>query len=147
VKTPGGGAEDPLLRAHLEPSPPLTLGPVLASLNRASRPVACIDISDGLSSELWHLARRSGCTLRIDATTLPVHPALAARPFDAVREHLLHGGEEYQLLFTGEFSADDLERLRALCAVTEIGEVLAGEGVSHVENGETKPLAARGWTH
>jgi thiamine-monophosphate kinase len=141
------GAQDALVRAHLDPEPPLALGPLLSTLNRPDRPVACIDVSDGLSSELWHLARQSGCALRVHAARLPRHPALAARPWNAVRDFLLHGGEEYQLLFTGDFSEDELARLRSVCPVTEIGEVIAGDDVRLVEDGAEIPLAAGGWSH
>jgi thiamine-monophosphate kinase len=139
--------EAALIRAHLDPEPPLALGPVLTSLNRADRTVACIDVSDGLSSELWHLARQSACGLRVEAARLPAHPALAGRAFADIRDHLLHGGEEYQLLFTGDFTGDELARLRAVCPVSEIGEVLEGEDVSVVEDGVEKPLEAGGWSH
>ncbi len=142
-----GEREAALVRAHLDPSPPLSLGPRLARLGRPDRPVACIDVSDGLSSEAWHLARRSGCALRLDAARLPAHPALAGLSRDEVRRHVLHGGEEYQLLFTGAFTEDELAELRAVCPVTEIGEVLPGAGVTLLENGEEKPLEARGWNH
>jgi thiamine-monophosphate kinase len=141
------GDEAALLRAHLDPAPPLSLGPLLASFNHPDRPVACIDISDGLSSESWHLARQSGVALRLDAARLPVHPALAGRSGAEVRGHLLHGGEEYHLLFTGDFTDGELLRLQEACPVTAIGEVLAGEGVRIVEDGEDKPLEPGGWIH
>lgn len=141
------GADAALVKAHLDPEPPLALGPLLASLNRGDRPVACIDVSDGLSSEAWHLARQSECALRLDAARLPVHPALAGLTFDERRAHLLHGGEEYQLLFTGDFSAEEIARLRAVCRVAEVGEVVAGEGVSLLEAGVERPLEAGGWSH
>jgi thiamine-monophosphate kinase len=136
-----------LIRAHLDPEPPLSLGPLLAKLNRPDRPVACIDISDGLSSELGHLARQSGCALRIDAARIPFHPALTGRSHAEVRGHLLHGGEEYSLLFTGDFTDEELAQLRKVGPVTAIGDVLAGEGVRVVEDGEEKPLEPGGWIH
>jgi thiamine-monophosphate kinase len=140
----GGG---PLAEAHLNPAPPLDLGPALALLNGADRPIGAIDISDGLSSELWHLSRQSGCALHLDAEKIPLHPALAARPFAAARDHALHGGEEYQLLFTGTFSPAELERLRRVTPVTEIGVAAAGEGVFIREGREERPLEAGGYKH
>jgi thiamine-monophosphate kinase len=143
------GAEEHLLvRAHLDPRPPLALGPLLAALGGE---IAAIDISDGLSSELAHLARQSGRALRVDAEKLPAHPALAARPSlfsaAAARDFVLHGGEEYQLLFTGNFTDVELARLQSVTSVTEIGEVREGEGVTLREGGEERLLEAKGWSH
>lgn len=146
-----GEADESLRRAHLEPAPPLELGPLLATLNAAggadARSIAAIDLSDGLSSELWHLARQSGCALTIDHDRLPAHAALSHLPRERVREHVLHGGEEYQLVFTGAFTDDELARLRAVAPVTEIGMVETGEGVFIKEDGATRPLAAGGFVH
>jgi thiamine-monophosphate kinase len=116
-------------------------------LNSSEKPVGAIDISDGLSSELWHLARQSGCALRVDAERLPLHPALSARAPSVSLGHALHGGEEYQLLFTGDFSPVELESLRAVAPISEIGIAEAGEGVFVREGRETRPLTARGYQH
>lgn len=137
-----------LVTAHLRPAPPLELGPFLASL---PGPVAAIDLSDGLSSELWHLSRQSGCRMAVEWGKLPYERELAAagetRP-DLMRGWLLDGGEEYQLLFTGDFTAADLAAMGRLARVTRIGTVLPGEGVSLREaSGAEAPLAPGGWSH
>ena len=54
---------------------------------------AAIDLSDGLSTDLAHLCEESGLAAEIDAESLPVD----AR---ATLEQALHGGEDYELLFT-----------------------------------------------
>lgn len=143
-----------LMQAHRVPEPPLELGPLLSTMNatraRVNDSIAAIDLSDGLSSELWHLARQSRCALTIDSDRLPAHAALTqagAIVQQNRRAHMLHGGEEYQLLFTGTFTDDDLARLRALAPVTEIGTVSEGEGVFLVEDGKAAPLEAGGWSH
>jgi thiamine-monophosphate kinase len=143
----GSDAGSPAREAHLNPDPPLDLGPLLATLNRADKPIAAIDISDGLSSELWHLARQSGCSLRMDFERLPLHPALSALSSANSRAHALHGGEEYQLLFTGDLSSVELEQLRSVARITEIGIAEAGEGVYLHEHGTSLPLAAGGYQH
>jgi thiamine-monophosphate kinase len=143
-------AADSLLRAHLEPDPPLELGPLLASLGAHdpdSQLGGGLDVSDGLSSELWHLARQSGCALHLDYAKIPGHPALTGYSEEEKRAHVLHGGEEYQLLFTGLFSESALQRLRLVTPVTEIGTVEAGEGVFLREAGVTRPLAPGGYSH
>jgi len=148
-----GVAFDTLRRAHVSPAPPLALGPALSALqqhHRAGEPgygIAAIDLSDGLSSELWHLARQSGCALTIDFDALPAHPALSQFPDAQARDFILHGGEEYQLVFTGAFTGAELAGLRALTPVTEIGMVSEGEGVYLTESGDTRALMAGGFTH
>jgi thiamine-monophosphate kinase len=137
-------SEHSLIDAHLNPNPPLELGPMLASFDKTT---GGIDISDGLSSELWHLSRQSGCSLQIDWEKVPVHPVLAGCNDESLRALVLNGGEEYQLLFTGDFSAEELTRLRALACVTEIGEITHGEGVFLTESGHTNPLSAGGFSH
>ncbi len=153
-----GVAFDTLRRAHLSPAPPLELGPALSTILRDRRQagagtaadtagIAAIDLSDGLSSELWHLARQSGCALTIDYDALPAHPGLSHLPRAQARGFVLHGGEEYQLLFTGNFTAAELAGLRALASITEIGTVGEGEGVALTEGGDTRALLAGGFTH
>ena len=63
----------------------LTFEPRLAEgrLLREGGAHACIDVSDGLASELWHLARESGMHLHVDLAAIPVAPTLAGRA-DAV---------------------------------------------------------------
>jgi thiamine-monophosphate kinase len=142
-----------LLRRHLRPDPPLGLGPFLASL---PGPVSAIDLSDGLSSELWHLSRQSGCRLVVEWGKLPYEKELgeAAALLGAAeaplrrRDWVLHGGEEYQLLFTGEFGDADLAGMAPFARVTRIGTVRAGTGVALLEeDGAEADLPAGGWSH
>ena len=64
-----------------------------ASSCATSLATAAIDLSDGRSTDLAHLCEESGVTAEIDAESLPVD----AR---ATLEQALHGGEDYELLFT-----------------------------------------------
>jgi thiamine-monophosphate kinase len=105
---------------HLNPLPPLQLGPALAALSHA---IAAIDVSDGLSSELNHLSRQSGCRLVVDWGKLPYDAALVQR------DQVLNGGEEYQLLFTGSFSPSEITELNRIVPCHSIGYAEAGEGV------------------
>ena len=93
-------------RPHLYPEPRVSVG-----LRLRDRIHACIDISDGLSTDLTHLCHASGLAARIDQAALPIHPLAAGLPgkrtavlrsgFDLA----LHGGEDYELLFTAPPSA------------------------------------------
>ncbi len=131
---------------HLYPSPPLDLGPALAA---CSHPSAVIDLSDGLSSELGHLSRQSGCRLTVEWGKLPYDDGLDRLPGgEGWRDWVLHGGEEYQLLFTGDFSEAELARLAQQAEFREIGKVAAGEGVGILDGtGTEKELEAAGWSH
>lgn len=139
-------AWSPFFDAHLHPSPPLDLGPMLAACSHAA---AAIDISDGLSSELWHLSRQSGCRLVIEWSKLGYDDALAGLPGgEAWKKWVLNGGEEYQLLFTGDFSEAELGRLAQAAGIREIGSVRAGEGVGMAdETGTERDIDAAGWSH
>jgi thiamine-monophosphate kinase len=131
--------------AHLLPSPPLDLGPALANLGRR---VAAIDLSDGLSSELGHLSRQSACRIEVDWSKLPYEASLGSQLSpEGLRRHVLHGGEEYQLVFTGQFTEKELALLRSLATVTEIGRVLSGEGVWLRDGGLCERLPAGGFGH
>ena len=141
-----GAAWAPYFAAHLLPAPPLTLGPALAA---SANPAAAIDVSDGLSSELRHLSRQSGCRLTVDWGKLPYDGALDRLPGgEGWKDWVLNGGEEYQLLFTGDFSGEELARLAREADFREIGKVSAGEGVGMVDGtGKEEELVAAGWSH
>lgn len=143
---PEAGAWAPFFAAHLLPAPPLALGPALAA---CANPSAAIDISDGLSSELRHLSRQSGCRLTVEWGKLPYDGALDRLPGgEGWKDWVLNGGEEYQLLFTGDFSPAELARLAREADIREIGKVTAGEGVGIVDGtGTEKDLVAAGWSH
>ena len=73
---------------HLKPEPRLELGRLLRTRYRAT---AAMDLSDGLSLDLHRLCLASGVAAELDA--VPIFPG-------ATLEDALHGGEDYELLFT-----------------------------------------------
>jgi thiamine-monophosphate kinase len=112
-----------LLVAHHRPQPRLGAGQELAK-----RGLRCaIDVSDGVASEAWHLARASGVAIRIDVDRLPLDPAAVALLGAAeARRHAVSGGEDYQLLFA--VPPDRLAEIEAALGddrPTVIGEVTA----------------------
>lgn len=129
----------PLVQRHLRPRARLDLVPLLQAVASAA-----IDISDGLASELGHLAERSGACLAVTGARVPLHAGLREHAREAGAEPLaiaLHSGEEYELLFTLP-----REREPALAGqdVTVIGEVRSGQGVLL----DGRPLApGGGWDH
>lgn len=118
-------------------------------LVRAGVTGACIDLSDGLSSELSHLSLSSHVKIRIDEEKVPVHPG-AVRVSEKYgvppREFWLKGGEDYRLLFTSELTKAIFSEKGI--PVYPVGEVLEGSGVSmRCISGETEEIQANSWSH
>jgi thiamine-monophosphate kinase len=85
-----------LLATLHRPEPRLTAGAALAALGLK----CAIDVSDGVASEAWHLARSSQVAIEIDVDRLPLAPeAIALLGQSKARGLALSGGEDYQLLF------------------------------------------------
>jgi thiamine-monophosphate kinase len=129
-----------LLAPHLYPQPRIAQGLWLQRRGRAS---AALDLSDGLSTDLSHLCEESGVAAEVDAALLPTHPA-------ATLAQALHGGEDYELLFTAPPAAH-VPRAIAGVPVTCIGRILkARKGRSTmtlISPQGAKPLEPRGWEH
>ena len=114
-------------------------------------PSSMIDISDGLSSELIHLATNSKVGVQIyedkiplDAQTLTTCEELNLNPVMAA----LNGGEDYELLFTVPLEHHDIIKKNPL--MTIIGHVTdAGAGNNMVATGTDSliELKAQGWQH
>lgn len=99
-----------------------------------------VDISDGLSSELNHVALDSGVGCVIQSAQVPVVECTASLRYPTLH-YALHGGEDYQLLFT----AGSKHCFNRGCV--EIGTVTSGSGVYLLENDEKTLLEAGGWNH
>jgi thiamine-monophosphate kinase len=89
-----------LLLRQLRPTPRVGWGIVLGEERLAS---ALIDISDGLSSDLAHLCRESNVGALIQSSSLPIDEDViklcGRRALDPLAL-ALHGGEDFELLFT-----------------------------------------------
>ena len=140
----------PLLKPHLYPQIRIELGGWLARHCVAS---AMMDISDGLSTDLARLCGASGVGAKLAAERIPCVriPAAATRvlrgkPLDPLRL-ALHGGEDYELLFT--VARRKLKRLRSAPEFgncTAIGEIVRGGSIRLVdEKGHATRLAPLGW--
>lgn len=86
---------------HLYPEPRLAVGAKLLALRAAT---AAIDVSDGLSTDLTHLCEESGLSAEIEAAAIPIHTSARKAEKDgwipSALYLALHGGEDYELLFT-----------------------------------------------
>jgi thiamine-monophosphate kinase len=77
------------------PEPRVAIGQTLLRRKLAT---ACIDISDGLSTDLAHLCRASGVAAEVDQAALPIHSLARKLSPDEALKAALHGGEDYELL-------------------------------------------------
>ena len=151
----GKAASDPefrsVVRKHLLPSPPALWGAALAEKGLAT---AAMDISDGLSTDLGRLCRESGTGAEIFTADLPVGRVAkkAARLLGMTDlGAALHGGEEYELLFTvdpAEAGAVRNLARRVKVRVTRIGTVHSGRRIPPGGgDGKRSPLTPQGWQH
>jgi thiamine-monophosphate kinase len=129
-----------LLAPHLYPQPRIAQGLWLQRRGLAS---SAVDLSDGLSTDLAHLCQESGVAAEVNAALLPIPPA-------ATLAQALHGGEDYELLFTAPATAR-LPRSIAGVKITKIGRILKSRlgqpAVTLITEEGPKPLEPRGWEH
>ena len=123
-----------------------------AELVRCGISGACMDISDGLSSELNHLSLSSGVAIEIEEGLLPVDAdvcRLSERFGLDPLEFAMNGGEEYEILCTFSDKNDIfLENAALSQGLTRIGTVKAGTGVSMVrKDGGVEVVKAQAWSH
>ena len=120
------------------PEPRVAVGKCLRD---AQLPSAMIDLSDGLSTDLSHICEESGVGAAIMENAIPLAQGATLR--DA-----LHGGEDYELLFT----ASPRKRVPAAIAgiqVSPIGEIVRSpkRQMRILSAGKWKPLSPLGWEH
>ena len=135
------------------PAPRVREGALIGTMRRAS---AMIDVSDGIAGDLRHICEKSAVSGRLFADALPVSPENRALSRAARRDEwhfALHGGEDYELLFTAA-PAHAEELARKITAetgtpVSVIGEMVpAGRPAELVlPGGNTRPLEGSGWDH
>ena len=111
-------------RLHLKPEPRLELGRLLRTRFRAT---AAMDLSDGLSLDLHRLCLASRVAAELDQ--VPVFPR-------ATLEDALHGGEDYELVFTLPRDTDAFPRIGTIVQGKPGAVSLAGQ-----------PVPPRGYDH
>lgn len=128
------------LAPHLYPQPRIAQGLALSRRGLAS---ACIDLSDGLSIDLRHLCEESGVAAEVDAALLPVHA-------EATLEQALHGGEDYELLFTAPPTARVPGSIAGV-PIAQIGRIVRRKpgrpAILLLTPEGAQPLARGGWQH
>jgi len=133
----GAAARERGSRPQAFPEPRVKAGFALTYRRMAT---ACMDLSDGLSSDIRRLCEASGVGAEIQATAIP-------RARGATLTQALHGGEDYELLFT----AKPWTRVPSTMGgvkITRIGKITAEKGVRLVaRDGSVAELEPGGWEH
>jgi thiamine-monophosphate kinase len=137
---------------HLYPEPRVEAARRLAALKGIH---AGIDVSDGLSVDMAHICEESGVAAELDAEAIPVHRLAveAERKGWAASalELALHGGEDYELLFTAGPEARVPGSVAGI-AVHRIGRIVRKmarrpQVMLRDAEGHVRALEARGWEH
>ncbi|HZW77860.1 MAG TPA: thiamine-phosphate kinase [Flavobacteriaceae bacterium] len=134
-----------LVERQLKPEARKDIPPLLKELG--VRPTAMIDISDGLSSEIFHICKQSGVGCHLYENKIPLDPQVIAtcEEFNLDSTTIaLSGGEDYELLFT--ISMDDFPKIKGNPHLTVIGHMTQDPGKYLITRADTRiPLKARGW--
>lgn len=138
-----------LLFRQLRPNPRVGWGIVLGEQRLVT---SMIDISDGLSSDLHHLCRESNVGALLDASAIPldrdVKTLCGRRALDPLAL-ALHGGEDFELLFT--VAQENISRLPKKVdgvQISRVGEITdSAESIQIRERDRVWDLQPQGFLH
>ena len=128
-------------KSQVIPQPRIAIGQFL---HERRIPTAMIDISDGLSTDLWHICEKSGVGANIRANAIPRG---RFRGREVGLDFALHGGDAYELLFTAPKHTSVPASIQRI-PVSAIGEVVRGQEMILIESdGQGSCLQPQGWEH
>ena len=135
-----------LIERQLKPEARKDVAGILKELD--VKPTSMIDISDGLSSELFHICTQSKVGCKIYEDKLPLDPQVisACEEFELDSTMVaLSGGEDYELLFTVPIS--DFDKIKANPNFSIIGHITAeNQGLQLITRANQEiELKAQGW--
>ncbi|MCU0421508.1 MAG: thiamine-phosphate kinase [Bacteroidia bacterium] len=138
--------KDYIIERQLKPEARKDIVLMLKHLN--IKPTSMIDISDGLSSEIFHLCANAKTGMYLYEDKIPIDPTSynMARELDIDPTlTALSGGEDYELLFT--IAQSEYEKIKDNADITVIGYVCEEkEGIHMIsKSGNKHPLKAQGW--
>jgi thiamine-monophosphate kinase len=144
---PDLGGFDYIIERQLKPEARKDIYELLQTLQ--IKPTAMMDISDGLASECFHLAKASEVGISLYEEKIPIDPSTYnfARELDLDPTLCaLSGGEDYELLFT--ISQADYKKIENHPDFSIIGYVSdKQEGMNLItKSGNKHELKAQGWT-
>ncbi len=121
----------------------------------ATEATASADISDGLVADVGHIAQASGLAAMIDLGLMPISPAAhrwvtAQDNRTGALVRLATSGDDYEIAFT--LAPERVEPVRIAakalgCAVTVVGHMRAGEGVTTSLGSRHLEIDTPGWRH
>ncbi len=147
-----GGTEgcEGVVSRHIEPTPRLEVGAMVASRGIAS---SMIDVSDGLVCDLEKLTSQQGLGAELALGSIPLSPGFLSLcgsfSQDGYRLALC-GGEDYELLFTSsEQNRASVKEVSRLCGVSisKIGSVTAGGKIRFFDGGKEVFYDTKGFEH
>jgi thiamine-monophosphate kinase len=126
---------------YLFPTPRIHVGKILRQKRIAT---AMIDISDGLSTDLTHICEESRVGAELWSGAVP-RATVSGRQVDL--QFALHGGDDYELLFTAKPNVSVPARIDGL-PITCIGEITRRKNLVLVRADKTRSsLKSGGWQH
>lgn len=139
---------DYIVQRQLKPTARMDIVHELAELK--VKPTSMIDVSDGLGSELFHIAKESSVGVQIYEEKLPIDKQTYDTGYELGIDSTtaaINGGEDYELLFT--ISQDDYEKVKSHADIHFIGYVKEKEeGCKMVsKQGNLVDISAQGWNH
>lgn len=128
---------------HFFPEPRLEVGRILREKGLAS---AMIDTSDGLSTDLAHICDESGVGAEIQSEAIPL-ARIGKAANEVGIELALHGGEDYELLFTAPRNKRVPPRIAGV-PITQIGVISHRRKIILVNaDSKSRELRPEGWEH
>lgn len=140
-----------LLKAHLDPMPPLEIGTALAKSGMVH---AMIDVSDGIASDLWHICEESSVGAKLFKELIPISEPckkLAHILKTSPLEWALRGGEDYKLLFTiskrHKRELEDFLQSKLGEKFFEVGEIVEGDSLWLINGQKEEDISGKGFDH
>jgi thiamine-monophosphate kinase len=128
---------------HFFPEPRIQVGRILRERGLAS---AMIDTSDGLSTDLAHICEESGVGAELQGEAIP-RAQVGKRLQEVDLELALHGGEDYELLFTASPNRRIPSRIAGV-PITQIGHITRRRKIFLMNRaGVASELRPQGWEH
>jgi thiamine-monophosphate kinase len=137
---------DYILKRQLKPEARKDIIEILQNLN--IKPTSMIDVSDGLSSDILHICKNSNVGCKIYQDRIPIDPTTIAIAEEFHMDPVipvLHGGEDYELLFT--IPLKFLEKINTIPQISLLGHICKQkEGMYLITTeGNSVELKAQGW--